>query len=720
VRLKGRQMKFLPSLEFSLQSWDRLKQATHKRSFWILAAMLACLALLHYLTPQLRFIPLSSHPLGRHAVERIIFILPIASASFAFGRTGGLLALALAVLIMLPRALFISPYPADAFTETAAVALVGYLMIWMIDVQEKEKLLRQEAVLRLRTINAITTIATSSLEPEQIMDGALGKVLEVTKAKTGCIYLLDRETRELILAVCRRSALAESGLEAGTRFRPSMVEPVGSIDSIVPSPSFASGAAEYELGEILNEWVMESGEPILVGDLWQEPDLSTKLTNPVGLRSAMAVPLKSKENVLGFMYLADSQPQRFTAQDMQLLTSISNEVGVAIENAWLHQDVARQLRIEQRLNEVAERITSELELDRILPKVLQIAVELIGVDGGVIAMFDRETNLIRYPYLHNLPGQLAQVTVSKGAGLAGDVMAAGRPLVIKDYANYANAVPEFVEAGVGSLVGVPLISGDHLFGALILVSLQRAEDFSERDVAIMAGIGRQAGIAIENAHLYENMRFYVQQITRAQEDERKRIARELHDDTIQSLIVLSRRLESLKAGDERLPDTVVQRVEELQTQTDAVLKSVRRFSQDLRPSILDDLGLVPTLEGLANALTQQEGIQTELRVVSAKRRLAPESELTLFRIGQEACSNVKRHARATRVWMTIEFTDSAVHLTIQDNGIGFTAPDHAGDLAVSGKLGLIGMYERARLLGGTLAVTSEPGQGTVVTVSIPA
>jgi signal transduction histidine kinase len=713
-------MKFPPSLEFFVQARHGLKQAARRRSFWILAAMLVCLALLHYLTPQVRFIPLSSHPLGRHAVERIVFILPIASASFAFGWAGGLVTLALAVLIMLPRVLFFSPYTADAVMETAAVALVGYLMVWMIDVQEKEKLLRQEAVLRLRAISAVTTIATSSLEPEQIMEDALGKVLEVTKAKTGCIYLLDRETRELILAVCRRSAQAESGLEAGAYFRPNTVGPGGAGDSIVPPSSFANESAEYELGEILNEWVMESGEPILVEDLGQEPRLSTGLSIPASLRSVIAVPLGSKEKMLGFMYLADSQPQRFTVQDIQLLTSISNEVGVAIENAWLHQDVARQLRIEQRLNEVAERITSELELDKILPKVLQIAVELIGVDGGVIAMFDRETNLIRYPYLYNLPSELARVTVSKGAGLAGDVMAAGRPLVIKDYANYGNAVPEFVEAGVTSLVGVPLISGDHLFGALILVSLRRAKDFSDRDVAIMAGIGRQAGIAIENAHLYENMRFYVQQITRAQEDERKRIARELHDDTIQSLIVLSRRLESLKVGDERLSEAIVQRVEELQALTDAVLKGVRRYSQDLRPSILDDLGLVPTLEGLVNALNQQEGIQAELRVVGAKRRLSPDSELTLFRIGQEACNNLKRHAQATRAWMTIEFADSAIHLTIRDNGIGFTAPEHTGDLAVSGKLGLIGMYERARLLGGTLAVTSEPGQGTLVTVSVPA
>jgi signal transduction histidine kinase len=489
---------------------------------------------------------------------------------------------------------------------------------------------------------------------------------------------------------------------------------------VTPAPDAADEAAEYELGESLNEWVMQSGEPILVEDLWHERRLKTQVPRQAGLRSVMAVPLKARERVLGFMYLADSLPQRFTSQDMQLLTSISNEIGVAIENAWLHQDVARQLRIEQRLNEVAERITSELELDRILPKVLQIAGEMIGADGGVIAMFDRDKNLIRYPYLHGLPSDLARVTVSRDVGLAGDVMAAGRPRVIQDYTRYANAVPAFVEAGVTSLVGVPLVSGDQLFGTLILVSLRRAKDFSERDVAILAGIGRQAGIAIENAQLYENMRFYVQQITRAQEDERKRIARELHDDTIQSLIVLSRRLEALKIGDERLPGTVVQRIEELQELTDAVLKGVRRYSQDLRPSILDDLGLVPTLEGLTNALTQQEGIQAELRVVGTRRRLSPEGELTLFRIAQEALNNVKRHARATRVLTTLEFINGTVQMTIQDDGTGFQAPPHTGDLAASGKLGLIGMYERARLLGGKLEVKSEPGQGTTVAVSISA
>ena len=391
---------------------------------------------------------------------------------------------------------------------------------------------------------------------------------------------------------------------------------------------------------------------------------------------------------------------------------------MAIENARLHQDVERQLRIEQRLNEVAEKITSELELDRVLPKVLQIAEELVGADGGVIALFDRETELIGYPYLHNLPQELANVTVPKGEGLAGEVMSTGRPAVIEDYQTYAGAVPAFVEAGVTSVVAVPIASGDQSFGTLALVSLDEAKSFSDRDVAVLAGIGRQAGIAIENARLYENMRFYVRQITRAQEDERKRIARELHDETAQALIDLSRRLDDLATSGEQLSESTIERLEELHELIDGIWRGIRRFSRDLRPSVLDYLGLLPALEGLM-ADVKEDGIETELRVCGDRRRLPPEAELALFRIVQEALSNVRRHSQASQVVTTVEFDRGRTRITVEDNGQGFEVPERTGDLVVTGKLGLAGMHERAQLLGGTLTVRSELGKGTSVVVDVP-
>ncbi|MBN1314950.1 MAG: GAF domain-containing sensor histidine kinase [Anaerolineales bacterium] len=660
-----------------------------KQSFWIVAAMMGALTLLHYATPQTRFLPLSMNPLGRHAVERIIFILPIASASFAFGRNGGVVTLILSILIMLPRSLFISPTPTDSTVETIAVAIVGYLVVWMIEVQETEKRLRQEAVSRLKTIHEVTAIVTGSLDIEQVMEGALAKVLEVTAAGTACIYLLDKETHDPVLAVCRGSA-------QGTPHQ-----------------------AEVDISQRLIRMIVESADPVLVPDLNQMPEMTGGVPGGAGIRSLLAVPLISRERVLGLIYLADTRPHQFAVHDLQLLTAISNEIGVAIENAGLHQDVARQLHVEQRLNEVVKEITSELELDKVLPKVLHIAKELVGADGGAVALYDRTEKLIRYRYLDNLLPELVGVTVPMERGVAGDVVTGGSPVVIDDYCAYENAVPAFVHAGVVSAVGVPLVIGENSFGALLLVSLERRKDYTERDVAILAGIGRQAGIAIENANLYENMRFYLQQITRAQEDERKRIARELHDDTVQSLVVLSRRIEALADPAEPLPDPVVRRIRELLTFAGTVIQSVRRFSQDLRPSILDDLGLVPALEWLTSGLSQTEAIQAVLNIQGEKRRLLPEAELTLFRLVQEAYSNVKKHARAARVDTTIEFTPGGIQLTIIDDGVGFTAPDHTGDLAPSGKLGLIGMFERARLLRGTLSVDSEPGKGTRITISVP-
>ncbi len=673
----------------SLPLRNRLKGVISSRNFWIVGAMLAGITFLHYLTPQVRFLPGTEEALGRHAVERMLFIIPVAGATFAFGQVAGLVTLVLAVLIMLPRVFLISPYPADAFTETAAVPLVGYLLIWMIETQEREKRLRQEAVSRLRAINAVTDILTGSLELEEILNSALEKVLEVTGLDGGLIFILDGKGEELNLAAYR-------GI----------------------SPVTAEGVDRLRVGEGFCGRVAQTGEPMVVADTLTDERLTRVVVRKEGFQSQLIVPLKSKGRVRGAMALARRGPREFVADEIALISTIGNHIGVAIDNAQLHRDVARQLRIQQRLNEVAEEITSELELDKILPKVLQIAQELIGADGGAIALLDRERDLIGYPYLRNLPQKLAGLTVSKEEGLAWEVMTTGRPAVIEDYSTYPRAISAFVEAGVTSVVAVPIVSGDRSFGTLGLVSLDRTRSFSDRDVAILTGIGRQAGIAIENAHLYENMRFYVRQITRAQEEERKRIARELHDDTAQILVAFSRRLDALTTSPEPLPEPLRQRLEEFRELATNGLQSVRLFSKGLRPPALDDLGLLAALEGLKPDI-EKEGIEVELKVLGPKQRLSSEVELALFRIVQEALNNVRRHSKASRVLVGVEFCESEVRVVIEDNGQGFEVPGRVVDLVATGKLGLTGMHERARLLGGTVVIQSEPGKGTKVTVDVP-
>ena len=223
----------------------------------------------------------------------------------------------------------------------------------------------------------------------------------------------------------------------------------------------------------------------------------------------------------------------------------------------------------------------------------------------------------------------------------------------------------------------------------------------------------------EEARLRKNMEYYITQVTRAQEDERLRISRELHDETAQMLAGLSRDIASFSTGESGLTQALAERLQKLRVVADSALEEVRRFSQDLRPSILDDLGLVPALEWLLSNLEKQYKISTSMSINGNQRRLAPEKELIVFRIAQEALSNVRRHSDATTVNMKIDVDDAALTLIINDNGLGFSIPQSASELIQSGRLGIVGMRERARLIEGTLIVQSGPGEGTTVTLRVP-
>jgi signal transduction histidine kinase len=234
-----------------------------------------------------------------------------------------------------------------------------------------------------------------------------------------------------------------------------------------------------------------------------------------------------------------------------------------------------------------------------------------------------------------------------------------------------------------------------------------------------AGFHNIARDVTEEMRLRENLRLYLSQVTKAQEEERKRIARELHDDTIQSLVVLSRQLEDAASGGKGMPEDKRLLLESLRQQTTSIMDGVRRLTQDLRPSTLDRLGLLAGLEWLANDVARYSGVAVKVGVLGTGRRLPADVELTLFRIAQEALRNMWRHAQATEAEVAVDFQESKVAMAIRDNGRGFDVPTSVGDLTRYGKLGLTGMQERARLLGGNVTFESEPGRGTTVRVEIP-
>lgn len=218
------------------------------------------------------------------------------------------------------------------------------------------------------------------------------------------------------------------------------------------------------------------------------------------------------------------------------------------------------------------------------------------------------------------------------------------------------------------------------------------------------------------------LRDYVSLITRVQEEERRRLARELHDDTAQALIALSLGLDSAISakGMLSLPEKDVQWLLSLQNLADSTLEGVRRACRDLRPSVLDDLGLHAALEWLSDT-SSKRGVPCTFTCDGTPQALSAEVEITIFRIVQEALSNIWRHAHATQAVVALHYLPGCLEVIVRDNGKGFAATsiNSGTSFREDGGLGLLGMRERAHLIGAQFSITSSTGNGCTLTLSLP-
>jgi len=212
----------------------------------------------------------------------------------------------------------------------------------------------------------------------------------------------------------------------------------------------------------------------------------------------------------------------------------------------------------------------------------------------------------------------------------------------------------------------------------------------------------------------EGLHDYIGAITSAQEEERLRLARELHDETIQAVIALKQRVQlAEKLVKDQNGKRSLQELEDLAEQT---VENLRRIIRALRPIYLEDLGLVTALEMLAR---ETKPLQVDFSRTGPEQRLERDIELALYRIAQEALSNVVRHAKASSATLDIGFSEKEIKLEISDDGVGFVVPASPTDFAPSGHFGLLGMRERSELIGGKFEVKSEAGVGTQLSVRLP-
>ncbi|KAA3661886.1 MAG: HAMP domain-containing protein [Chloroflexi bacterium] len=215
----------------------------------------------------------------------------------------------------------------------------------------------------------------------------------------------------------------------------------------------------------------------------------------------------------------------------------------------------------------------------------------------------------------------------------------------------------------------------------------------------------------------QSLRGYLGAVTAGQEEERRRLARELHDDTIQALIALNQRIQfaQLTADSSKTQSQLT----EMQQMAEQTITDLRRLTQALRPIYLEDLGLVPALDMLTKETGRTLQILVDFCTSGTQRRLTSIEELALYRMGQEALSNIARHAHATQATVTLDFANQSTRLMIKDNGCGFTVPESPAEMAITGHFGLLGIQERSELIGAKMEIESSPGNGTRLTISLP-
>jgi signal transduction histidine kinase len=272
-----------------------------------------------------------------------------------------------------------------------------------------------------------------------------------------------------------------------------------------------------------------------------------------------------------------------------------------------------------------------------------------------------------------------------------------------------------------AFVSVPLLSQSRIIGVLCL-----AHQHAFSNYTVIQTLARQLGIALENARLYnevqEKERLRGQLLARAvaaQEEERKRIARELHDETGQLLTALAVGLGGVEQTIAQDPERAQYQIAELKNVTMHAIDGLRQFVADLRPSVLDDMGLVAALRWFAEQYAERANLRVEFQVSGTKRRLPSQVETVLFRIAQEGLNNIGRHAHATRAQLRLDFVDTLVRLTVEDDGRGFVVADVLGAQPQRRAWGLLGIQERIELVGGKFKVESAPGRGTRLSVEIP-
>ena len=458
--------------------------------------------------------------------------------------------------------------------------------------------------------------------------------------------------------------------------------------------------------------LIRDAQPLRLQDIADDPRSVGFPPNHPPMKSFLGVPIVMRGVAYGNLYLTEKAGgQDFTDEDSELSQLLAAQAAVAIENARLYESSTRWLQQVESLNEVGNALSSELELGPLLALIARRLQELVDAKLVLIALPEGDVLRVAAAEGENSFG-VAGMELALGGSKAGRVLDRGRSERIDSLLDDPEVDQQATRRlGVHSGLYVPLLVRGRPIGIVIAHDKQgQSPAFSEDDLRLAESLGSRAAIAVDLSERVSQDS--VRRVVEAQELERTRLARELHDETGQALTSILLGLKPLEQSAESAEAReALESVRELVIST---LQNVRRLAVELRPSALDDFGLVPAVERLTETFREQSGLRVDLESQLGEARLPSEAETTLYRVIQEALTNVIKHAGATRVSILLQRKKSTAVAVVEDDGSGFDPSDARADA-----LGLVGMRERVSLAGGRLQIESTPNSGTTVVAEVP-
>ena len=535
---------------------------------------------------------------------------------------------------------------------------------------------------------------------------------------------MDLRNKEVVVSRLLRILVTAVGAAAGLVVIPDKKQKVVTYPFSYRLPkSLTEGHAPFRTN--VQSLLLKGGRSQFIIDYPSRPFRDLRLVE-AGVKQLFSYPLPFRGRIVGALWLLWRKPRRKLDPAEEKYVEIMSRATAAIMHST-RMSGGEQMRVSQlrALREITVSISSEFDLDRLLTLIVEKGLDLLNLESGGLEVWDERKRGFVITHLVNMPDSLKGVLVPPDVGITGRIMKSGKVSVILNYPRLPRRLPEIGAMGFTAMIGAPIRIGGKVYGNLILNTRQPGRTFGSEEKDLLTLLAEHASVAVENARLFQARREFEARLHQlshgiifAQEEERRRIARELHDDYGQAVTAIKLRLDMLnRKWGKVLPAALQKEITQIEQILSDTMREIRQLITDLRPTMLDDLGLIPTLRWRVGRFQEETGITTRLSLPKQWSRLPSQLETAIYRVVQEGLNNVARHSAATRVQVRVEKRNGTVSAWVEDNGIGFDVGKVMEEVKES--VGLMGIEERAALLGGKAEISSRVGKGTRIRVDLP-